>query len=482
MYKSKHNGWVEYTDFIMLELLSINVSFFLAYCIRHGWSVLPYRYDEYLLLIGIISLLDIISTGIFGSFDEVLSRSLAKEIGMSLRHIAIVFAGLTLYLFSVQESATYSRITLFLTFIFDLILGTTLRLIYKKSKSAQKRHVRTLMVVTTSDRILEVLDGLSKDNNCGIKISGIALIDKDFKGCSFDEIPVVATLGEITEYIRKAWVDEVFIDFQENQNIKSKLVKNLVEMGITLHVNVEKISEVPESNQMVENIGIFSVITSSIRYASPAKLLVKRIGDIFLGFFGCLVTVIIGVILAPIILVNSPGHILFVQERIGQNGKHFKMLKFRSMITDAESQKRKLMEQNTMSDERMFKLEWDPRVIGNRILPDGTKKTGIGEFIRKTSIDELPQFFNVLKGDMSLVGTRPPTVDEWEKYELHHRTRLATKPGITGLWQISGRSDITDFESVVKLDTEYIYKWNIGMDIKILFKTIGVVLKGRGAK
>ena len=148
---------------------------------------------------------------------------------------------------------------------------------------------------------------------------------------------------------------------------------------------------------------------------------------------------------------------------------------------DAEERKQELMAQNRVKDGMMFKLDWDPRIIGNKILPDGTKKTGIGEFIRAMSLDEWPQFLNVLKGDMSLVGTRPPTVDEWEKYDLHHRVRLAAKPGITGMWQISGRSNITDFEEVVKLDSKYIRNWNIGLDIKILFKTVMVVLKRDGS-
>ena len=130
---------------------------------------------------------------------------------------------------------------------------------------------------------------------------------------------------------------------------------------------------------------------------------------------------------------------------------------------------------------KMFKLDFDPRVIGNKIFPDGTKKTGIGNFIRVTSLDEFPQFFNVLKGDMSIVGTRPPLPNEWEAYELHHRARLAIKPGITGMWQVSGRSEITDFEEVVKLDTKYINEWSLGLDIKILFKTVMVVLKKEGS-
>ena len=139
------------------------------------------------------------------------------------------------------------------------------------------------------------------------------------------------------------------------------------------------------------------------------------------------------------------------------------------------------MAQNKVSDGMMFKMDFDPRIIGNKILPDGTKKTGVGQFIRKTSIDELPQFWNILKGDMSLVGTRPPTLDEWEKYEPHHRARMSFRPGLTGLWQVSGRSNITDFEEVVKLDTQYIGEWSVKNDIRIIFYTIVGVLKDNGA-
>ena len=155
----------------------------------------------------------------------------------------------------------------------------------------------------------------------------------------------------------------------------------------------------------------------------------------------------------------------------GKNGKKFKIYKFRSMYMDAEERKKELMAQNDIKDGMMFKMDNDPRII-----------KGIGNFIRDYSLDEFPQFWNVLIGDMSLVGTRPPTVDEWEKYEMHHRSRLAFKPGLTGMWQVSGRSNITDFEEVVRLDTEYIKKWSPGLDIMILFKTVAVVLGKVGSK
>ena len=144
------------------------------------------------------------------------------------------------------------------------------------------------------------------------------------------------------------------------------------------------------------------------------------------------------------------------------------MYKFRTMYLDAEEQKKKLIAHNKMSG-HIFKMDNDPRVFP------------IGKFLRKTSLDEFPQMWNVLKGEMSLVGTRPPTIDEYEQYELRHKRRIAVKPGITGLWQVSGRSDILDFEEIVKLDTKYVTEWSIFEDFKILCKTIRVVLKREGS-
>ena len=194
----------------------------------------------------------------------------------------------------------------------------------------------------------------------------------------------------------------------------------------------------------------------------------KRLLDIFVSIIGLVFTVLLTLIIGPIIYFQSPGPIFFKQVRVGKNGRTFKFYKFRSMYMDAEERKKELMEQNKMQG-LMFKMDDDPRIIP------------IGKFIRKTSLDEFPQFWNILKGDMSLVGTRPPTVDEYEQYEEHHKSRLAMKPGLTGMWQVSGRSDIVDFEEVVKLDNEYIRNFSIGLDIKILFGTVKAVLNRKGS-
>ena len=241
-------------------------------------------------------------------------------------------------------------------------------------------------------------------------------------------------------------------------------------MGITIHIKLARVAD-DSSNQIVEKLEGYTVLSTSINMVSAGQLIFKRTMDICGGLVGMLLTGIIFIFVAPIIYIKSPGPIFFKQVRIGKNGKKFNIYKFRSMYMDAEERKKELMAQNDIKDGMMFKMDNDPRII-----------KGIGNFIRDYSLDEFPQFWNVLIGDMSLVGTRPPTVDEWEKYEMHHRSRLAFKPGLTGMWQVSGRSNITDFEEVVRLDTEYIKKWSPGLDIVILFKTVAVVLGKVGSK
>jgi lipopolysaccharide/colanic/teichoic acid biosynthesis glycosyltransferase len=182
-----------------------------------------------------------------------------------------------------------------------------------------------------------------------------------------------------------------------------------------------------------------------------------------------LILIIFYPFVALAIKLESKGPVIFRQERVGRSGRKFMMYKFRSMYVDAEARKKDLYDKNEMEG-LMFKMKDDPRI------------TKVGRFLRKTSIDELPQFFNILKGDMSMVGTRPPTVDEYEKYNAHYRRRLSITPGLTGMWQVSGRSDITDFDEVVRLDLEYIDQWSLLLDCKILLQTVGVVLFGRGSK
>ena len=225
----------------------------------------------------------------------------------------------------------------------------------------------------------------------------------------------------------------------------------------------------PKSYTKIDRIGKYHCVSISRNYVSYRSRFMKHLLDYAGGLAGFLIFAAVFIILGPVIKLDSKGPVLFSQNRVGRNGRIFKCYKFRSMRQDAEELKKTLMAQNEMNG-LMFKMENDPRI------------TKVGRFIRKTSLDELPQFINVLKGDMSLVGTRPPTVDEYEKYEPKHKARVSMMPGLTGLWQVSGRSNIRDFDEVVKLDMEYIDNSSFWLDVKIILLTIKVVLFGKGAK
>ena len=196
----------------------------------------------------------------------------------------------------------------------------------------------------------------------------------------------------------------------------------------------------------------------------PDQVLFKRIFDIAGSLVGLTILLLLYPWLALAIKVSSKGPVFFKQVRVGKNGKRFIIYKFRSMSADAEEKKKELEKYN-QCDGAVFKMKDDPRV------------TQIGKIMRKMSLDELPQMINVFKGEMSLVGTRPPTPDEVGKYQKWHHRRISIKPGITGLWQVSGRNKISNFDEIVKLDLKYIDNWSISKDIKIIFKTVLVLFE-----
>ena len=482
MYQKKSGSWLKHSDFIILDIICLQVSMLLAYVIRHGFAS-PYANPLYRRMALFLLLADFSTVFFWESFKNVLKRDKYTEFVATLRQVLIVLLLSVLYLFSTKEVGNYSRIVLYLTGLLYVFISYPARLLWKKfvTKRMKGRGTRSLLIIACEENAAEVAKTITEKNLGRYSLCGIAVIDKDLSGQSIGGFPVVADIRSAAEYVLREWVDEVLISLPSGKSCPEGLIEELAETGVALHLDITHIFASAGKKQLVEKMGDYIVLTSTMNYASDKQMAVKRFVDICGGLVGCVFTALIFIIIAPIIYISSPGPIFFAQTRIGKNGKKFKMYKFRSMYMDAEERKKELMAQNRIKDGMMFKLDFDTRIIGNKLLPDGSRKTGIGEFIRKTSLDEFPQFFNVLKGDMSLVGTRPPTLDEWEKYKLHHRARLAIKPGITGLWQVSGRSNIIDFEEVVELDTQYILNWSFALDIKILFKTVAAVLKKEGS-
>jgi exopolysaccharide biosynthesis polyprenyl glycosylphosphotransferase len=340
---------------------------------------------------------------------------------------------------------------------------------------------RSLVIVSDRpDHIRNLILQLLERNYGEYTISGVILANKDEvePGEQIEGIPIVAGREGAAEYLCRDWVDEVLLDLSRRDEYRQKLINVMMDMNMVVHLRLDLESMFSEQKAYLQKLGNDTVVTMSVRVMRTRDAVFKRTLDIIGGLVGTIVTGILYVILAPVIYHYSPGPIIFSQMRVGRNGKLFKIYKFRSMYMDAEERKKELVSQNEVESGMMFKIENDPRIIASEKGPG----KGIGNFIRKYSLDEFPQFFNVLKGDMSLVGTRPPTVDEWEKYNFHHRGRLSIKPGLTGMWQVSGRSDIQDFEEVVAMDTKYITEWSIGLDFKILFKTVLAVTRAEGAK
>lgn len=480
MYSQSANGWMKHLDFILCDLISLLLAFCAAYCMRfdvHGEALT----DLYQGYIAILLVLDFVICVFFGTMHNVLKRGYYQEFAVTVKHAVLVFAWQMIFLVALKTSSRYSRMVMYGTFALHIVFGYALRLLYKHllSKRIIREKQRSVLVVSMECCAESIARRLQEKTNESIKVAGMVLVDSNSSIEHIAGVPIVETLEGAAKYICREWIDEVFID-ADAVKYCAKLIEQCREMGVVVHERLF-VGSGEGQKQFVEKLAGYTVLTSTINFATPLQAAIKRLMDIAGGLVGCVLAVIIIAIVGPKIKKESPGPILYAQERIGMNGKRFKFYKIRSMYLDADERKKELMSQNRVADGMMFKLDFDPRIIGNEILPDGTKKTGIGALIRNTSLDEFPQFFNVLKGDMSLVGTRPPTADEWEKYELHHRARLAMKPGITGMWQVSGRSSITDFEEIVKLDTKYICNWSLGLDFRILLKTVQTVLHKDGA-
>ncbi|NTP74025.1 sugar transferase [Enterococcus faecium] len=482
MYRKNSSGWSKHIDFILLDLFCVQLAFYISYVMRQGdWN--PYVIPIYRHMAIFIELENLTIIFLFEAYKNVLKRGYYKEAVASIKQSYMLLLVCSLYLITMQDGNDYSRVSLFIMGVVYGLLTYIIRILWKGLLHHRMKNGEDVsLVIVTSQKIAKNVVRNLKEKNYGMyKLSGVIVVDRDMYGTTIGGVPVVANADNAAEYLLQNWVDEVFINVDESVPYPKELIARCSEMGLAVHMNLTKVSDSTRGKQFIGRVGDYTVITSSINVMTMRQAFIKRTIDILAGIIGCIATGVIFIFVAPVIYIKSPGPIFFAQERIGQNGKTFKMYKFRSMYMDAEERKAELMKENKMSNNLMFKMDFDPRIIGNKILPDGTKKTGIGQFIRSTSLDEFPQFYNVLMGKMSLVGFRPCLKSEYEKYDFHHRARIAMKPGITGMWQVSGRSDITDFEEVVKLDAEYIRNWSMGLDFRILFRTVKTVLHRNGS-
>lgn len=467
MYAGKK--YFEESLITLMDALCITISMLVAGVLRFGSGVanenivlsMGVTFFAYLAVRAIFP--DKNNLGILGYWNELLR---VFKIHLSL------FLATVAFLYISHQGSDISRLMLGYFYCVDLVLMYLGRLVLKLYLFKYYRdgtRSRRMLVLTDSGQADDVIVSLRENLSWDFKVIGITVLDKNMTGQLIQFVPVVCDMDALIDYVKSHPVDEVFIRIDKKFPISmKKVVSQLESMGILVDVSIQVFDMDISTKKSINKVGNYDVVTFSSNTLTYQQLGLKRILDIIGAMFGILILALAFIVIGPFIKLDSPGPVFFKQTRVGKNGRYFQLYKFRSMYLDAEERKMDLMLHNQMNG-MMFKMKDDPRI------------TKVGKFIRKTSIDELPQFWNVLKGDMSLVGTRPPTLDEYQQYKPEYKTRLSLIPGLTGVWQVSGRNQMTDFESIVALDKSYIDNWSLKNDIKIIFQTIRVVFLGHGA-
>ncbi len=453
----------------LVDTICIIFSMMVAGALRYG-STFASGKIAFAMVISLVGYLAV--RAIFPSNSSLSIRGYYEEALRVLRIHLLFFVVTVAFLYISHQGFEISRLMLGYFYCTDMILMYLARLVLKMYLFKHYRmgnRSRRLLVLTDSEQVKDVIFSLRVNSSWDFRIVGAAVYDLDMTGMEVHGVPVVCGRDNLIDYARTHAVDEIFIRIDKKFPISMRnMVMELESMGVVVDVNIQIYDMDISVEKTLNQIGIYQVVTFGRKILTYQEQAMKRGLDILGGLVGMVILGIATIFVAPAIKLESPGPVFFKQTRVGKNGRYFQLYKFRSMYQDAEERKKELMEKNEMNG-LMFKIQDDPRV------------TKVGKFIRKTSIDELPQFWNVLKGDMSLVGTRPPTVDEYRQYKPEYKTRLSLMPGLTGLWQVSGRSKVTDFDEVMELDVQYIDNWSLKNDIKIILQTIVVVLFGKGA-
>lgn len=481
------------------NLFSIIISFLIAYLSRFGWdpSDVAFRHlkDSTVFLYLLLSFLIVFT---FYRYNPITAKRGIlrhfKAAFLTNTFMAIIFSTIV-YTTHISDSIPRLFFGTFFSINFTISFSC-LFLIHLIKRQYLEHHTKKTLIITDSNSLEKAVYNIQKLNSEDCEIIGVSSLSNKQEGRFYKvkihplekisntkramenhqqgtnplaHIELKELSLSILDYAKRHQVDLVI--FNVNHIARKKiehLIEAFSEMGIDSLITIDSFA-IETLETKLEDFGTTNVIRLSPRLFTDGELLLKRLMDIASALVGCLICILFGIIVAPLIFLEDPGPIIFKQKRVGRNGKYFYIYKFRSMYQDAEAKLQTLKDQNEMQG-FMFKMKNDPRI------------TKVGKFLRKTSIDELPQFFNVLEGSMSLIGTRPPTVNEYQQYSAHHKRRISIKPGITGLWQVSGRSEITDFEEIVRLDCFYIDHWSITSDLKILLKTFAAVFTGKGSE
>ena len=455
---------------IAMDILLTLLSFLLAYELRdniifdrHGHL---FSIQQYLWVLWIIIPVWPIVLRYFGLYDGALTGSTRNMVLSILK--AVLTASLVLAsAIYVMKDSLFSRLFfgffISINFVLLLIEKMILKWVYQRPHS--KYNDRKVMLVSAPEGVFKFTNLTSREEDVNVNVIGYLTVDDSRN--TVDGVECLGRMENMKRVLLTNAVDEVIFVLPKSYVPEIEgYIMDCEEMGITVRMLLD-FYHLKLAKTQISYLGNLPMLSFRTVNLDENQRFIKRIMDIVGAIAGLAVTAVLFLIFGPVIKLESPGPVFYSQIRVGQNGRRFRLYKFRTMYADADERKKELEDRNIMKG-AIFKVENDPRI------------TRVGKIMRKFSLDEFPQFYNVLKGEMSLVGTRPPTEDEVAGYEQRHRRRLSTKPGITGLWQVSGRNAIEDFDEIVALDVKYIDSWSLWLDIRILCKTVLAVFRSTG--
>ena len=458
--------------YIFIDLLLMAVSFFAFYAIRHNTfdalftNIYLPSFKESCFIFILWAVLIVIAFKSKRLYDTDRNLTIPKELLTVITRVSYTSIIVGSVIFFAQYKF-FSRFIFFANFMsLCILLGgwrIIKRLILRKLIRDGFRNINILIVGTGEVSEL-LLEEIKKRAHLGFKVVGFL---DEHKEKFTDDIPILGKLSDFHAVAKKYFIDEVIVTMSYEKKAVFELVTQAQNMRLGVRIVPDHL-EKPLPVLDISFIGIIPMFTYKIRKSHPSEATIKRIFDLVTSLILIILLFFPFIIIAVVIKIDSSGPVFFIQKRVGFKGKIFNFCKFRSMVKGSEKLKDQLLEKNEVKDGVIFKIKEDPRT------------TSVGKFLRKYSLDELPQLFNVLKGNMSLVGPRPPLPTETQEYTSSDTDRLSIKPGITGLPQIRGRSDLS-FARWVKWDLWYINNWSFWLDIKILLWTIPVLLKGKGA-
>jgi exopolysaccharide biosynthesis polyprenyl glycosylphosphotransferase len=455
----------------VVNALVVSAAFALAYLLRQQYAppLQPFsRYAWVLLVILPVWLYLLTKYQLFSSLRYLSPADLLSHLFMVQMWGGIIVSAVVF--FADRDAFSRGLIVAFvvLSGLFLLLLHVSRRLLLGAFRRYGYNY-RRLLVVGTMESSRRFLELVREHADWGIRVAGFVQLNGETAKTVEGGHPVLGCIGDLVEICKQHPVDEVVFCLPgEDIRLAEEYVGALEELGTTSRVVMNFYENKQARREWSLFHGELPILTICNKCLDAQQLFLKRVLDLTGATVGLFLLLLMLPFVALAIKLDSPGPIFFGQERIGMNGRRFRCWKFRSMQVDAEVRKQELLARNEMQG-AIFKLSDDPRI------------TRVGRFLRKSSLDEFPQFWNVLKGEMSLVGTRPPTSDEVAAYQNWHMRRISIKPGITGLWQVSGRNQIADFDEIVRLDIRYIESWSLWLDIRILLKTCWVLFARRGA-